>query len=36
MIRFYLDRYQQNQEQAAATLGISKMSLWRKLKGESH
>lgn len=32
VIRFYLDQYQQNQEQAAATLGISKMSLWRKLK----
>jgi transcriptional regulator with PAS, ATPase and Fis domain len=36
VIRFYLDRYQQNQEQAASTLGISKMSLWRKLKGQSH
>ncbi len=36
VIRFYLDQYQQNQEQAAATLGISKMSLWRKLKGINH
>ncbi|MGR4048261.1 sigma 54-interacting transcriptional regulator [Kosakonia cowanii] len=36
VIRLYLDRYQQNQEQAAATLGISKMSLWRKLKTLSH
>ncbi|WP_342320618.1 sigma 54-interacting transcriptional regulator [Kosakonia sp. BYX6] len=32
VIVFYLERYEQNQDKVAMQLGISKMSLWRKLK----
>ncbi|WLI77365.1 sigma 54-interacting transcriptional regulator [Kosakonia sp. H02] len=32
VIAHYLNRYEQNQDKAAMQLGISKMSLWRKMK----